>query len=542
MYAEMPRSHEQIYGPEPAVIHQMQNVLELRRQRLLLRQPEAEQIINKETAFLNIFYHKALYERVARADDVQSQEIQAADSLAKSLLSFSPYRIGCIDGRNNYVFVAGLTPGVGGDYPVPAGDPKEFVEDHSGELVLLKGSNYASALDDIVSKQNGKVPTIVLDSHIECAAQALSESGKKPSDKRGDYHDHGLLADVQRKRKIKDAIYKYRDTYHVGKNIDVNQISYDPTTNYLYMGLAKEHATQYAKANGGFTTEVLNDLAEQDLIISTQHIVNGAHFQAEFEQRLFTPDWQKNYRETGFNFWRGMEELSKTDLLNSLSEKVRNVFPNTVEVTDQEVKTRAQLLLMNCYAGYLNNQAGIVANKHTEQWVVVATREYGPFDSTSGFQVSSHSSDIPGDVALGNGIVLKNRKLQTVNDITGIYNGDYLKAPLAYNAQVIDKLQLPDWEAISKVDFSDLAHNNWRVWNTDEFRKYLKGKYAYFTDEGISLLNQLREKAAEMLRPGGPTADQIMNGDLHTLYTVTDSKRRPLFAFPLEYFGYANQK
>ena len=164
------------------------------------------------------------------------------------------------------------------------------------------------------------------------------------------------------------------------------------------------------------------------------------------------------------------------------------------------------------------------------------TMDHDP--SVSGFQVSRFSADIPGDVALGNSIVLSNRRKGLVQDFTGNYQGEeWTMAPYTTMVQAIDRNSLNDWKKLADVDFSDISKINWVNMETDGFFAYIDSKSPKISFAALKKLEELRLVAIKLIRDtnNSGTGQQIQDGTMNILYTVTDASRRPVFILPLDY-------
>jgi len=518
----------------PDIAMNLDNAIEIRSKRLQTYYSEGEPDGERRNNFLAAFHYLALSERFRRAANIESEEIQFADAAALSFLKFLPYRLDCIDGRNKLISMFGITPGVGGDFRVPAGDPQGLSLIDSETLELDPKSDYADSLRGVTCTNNDQRKVIILDSHLHCAAQAAREGSRPPSSACPVYSDEGLLADVKYKKQMHSAITRFTDQENPDADIDTIQISYDPKTNYLFMGLEKNKNIQFGEANGGYSSGNIATMVESGSIISTEQLAHDIEIKSLLEEFIFTPDWIENYRGTGKQFWENIQGLASDSILDNIQDKVRSVYP---EAENSEIETRSKLLLLNLYSGFLNNTAGIVTEDHHETTIIISKKDYGPHRRyVSGFQVSSYSSDIPGNVILGNSIVMKNRAQGLVTDVTGNYKADELLfAPYTAMVQTIVRRDgQTDWKELSKIDFSDLNNIDWLHIDDNGFKNYVIGKYSGITVYALDQLNELRSNAIKLMNNAN-TREQIQNGTLHVLYTVTDSSRRPVFVFPLDF-------
>lgn len=518
------------------------------RDRFMEERGRPSDVIKRERTYLRNFTTTALEERAERARDVISPEVQTASNIADNFFTSEPYRLGCIDGRNKFIYAFGVPPDIGGDYRLPAGDPLEIKRGPYGRMVIPKDSHYSEALSAVIKKSNGKRPAILLDSHIGCAARKIMSDGTKQREDRKTYDDSGLLDDVKRKKEIAGAIHDFSQQETIGSDpLETVQYSYHPRTNYIYMGLERDENIEEADAMGGYTAEVLETMQQEGKILYTGDIAEHETVRTALERKLFRPDFKSNYRDSMRKFWSNIEALAEdTELMDAFESELTKVFPELDSSDDEHEyskQVKLQLLLLNTYMGYLNNVAGTVAKDHTENTVVVTDREYGPFNHVSGFQVSRNSGDIPADVDLGIGIILNNRESdghsEAIRDVTGTYeDGEYINAPVSVLVQVVDREGLPDWDEMAETDFSDLGEFDWRKMPQNEFNQYIIEKRPGISAKALEDINRLREKARKLLEPYEPTSDKIINGDVHVTYVITDRNRNAKLILPLEYRGY----
>ena len=378
--SELLATTELLSIPPEVIMRQMTNAITMRSNRLQdffanYDGPDVNAEILRQANYLKSFYNLALVERFKRADDVESEDIKFADKAALEFLNFLPYRLDCIDGRNKYITMFGITPGVGGDLRVPAGSPQGFIKTSYNSLWLDPNSDYAISLRGVITSNELDKKVVILDSHLHCAAQGAHESSRSPSCLNPSYPDNGLLVDVKHKKEMHTAIDGFAMNTNPEVDLNTVQISYDPTTNYMYMGLEKEENIKFGEANNGYSLDVLDNLVTNNKIISTKHLADDSEMSSLLEEFEFKPNWIEDYRNTGKTFWINIKKMASGKIMDKITNKVREIYG---DIADSEIETRSKLILLNLYSGYLNNTACSVKSGHHESTVNITEKDYGP--------------------------------------------------------------------------------------------------------------------------------------------------------------------
>ncbi|MFA6016953.1 MAG: hypothetical protein WC744_02610 [Patescibacteria group bacterium] len=488
--------------------------------------------------------------RNSRADAIEKKDYIDFTKDIEKLLIYPIFGVDCIDGRVLPALIAGLVAKIGGFLRIPAGDPKEFVQQLGGGIfnrtVLNNGSNFAKRLDEAFDNRGDDVVEI-LDSHVKCAAREIEE---KKRFKNSSIPDHGLFADVMRKKNIADAMVSYVKTnnkrYETSKRVHPIQISFDPHNGYLYMGLETEKAIKKAQQNGNqFTDHVLTELSAEGKIISTYQIAHEQNVQEILRNKYFHVDWENKYVDTAKKFWSNIKKIidESPDFFNNLEGRVRSVFPDINDAN--EIKTRTILVLANLYSGFLLNTKGIYPySEHTEEIIVVSEGGYSPYKVASfGIHILDEPN-IPKAAKLAYDLIRNNRKENRANFGYQIFEPNknpfetynpkrraaYNEAPVPIVVEEVvrfNKLKnevskigsqknLEEerfWKEMNKIkDWSFLKEINWIDMNDDEFKIYLRGRLSIYSirDQRVyEEINNLRNRVASLYKDKTVYANEI---------------------------------
>ncbi|HSR89340.1 MAG TPA: hypothetical protein VLK22_03000 [Candidatus Udaeobacter sp.] len=507
---------------------------------------------NKKLAMLHFKLCQFIYSRDHRLDEIASSEVQEAIETKTGLFPYGvPKLLLCLDGRVLSKLFAGLH---GNALRMPAGDSSEFRPRRHGKGLFLADGQISNVVDEVLKSQDEVCE--VLDSHVGCAARNLAAEEKKG----GAVPDKGLSDDVRRKRDMAVALQKYVGNKYAGeKKVVVLQTSFDPHSGYMYMGLEKADCLDHDPrvTAEGFTENNINSLVEEGKIIYAKELADNV-FRDLFLKNYFAINYETDYVNSTANFWNKIKAMSK-EALPIVKEKLEQVFSKElVGLTDQErekqIEQRAVLLLANAYNAFLHNynQDGspreYAYEKHDESVVVVTLSEKGPFDRARSFSLNPANPDLSGDINLAKGLIQGNRRggrmsateKKAVESLYGGKKEDYVNNPIPIilferleispDPLVLQKLQLADW--------SDLAEKNWMSMSEQEFDAYLEGKVSNIPLKVARKINELRQRAISLYKPGQKSTEALLDGRLVPVWVLTGPDRRTLAMLPFVAKGY----
>lgn len=471
------------------------------------------------------FLERILKSRTKRAREISSPEyIKILDKLMLpkekgGYFNFPDiFGVDCIDGRVVSPLLAGLVARFFGVIRTPAGDLSEFEKRSGNGTVLLEGSDFAKRLMETFDNRNTDYITQIYDSHVECKARGNLE------EKRLGYKspDHGLFVDVVRKKAMAQATKDYVTEHGGGnKKVDVIQLSFNPETGSLYMGLDTDKALDAARKKGGMFFDnseaeeeipfkerkntdfnLLDELAESGDIISTEHLVKKASVISALEPHGIALNWESDYVGTAKKFWEKIAELQKTDLYQNIQKKLSAIYPDIAkqEKDDRgkkEIEDRATIVLANLFSVYCFTRDGKTYPyaKHIEEIANASRGGISPYSEIPAFGISIHDlKNIAANAKLAYNIILGNRKEKRVHTRKD--------APVVLTVQHMIRTSPSDpiWREINKINFQSLPDitwegegNTWLYMDDDQFKKCMKTNFNIKNEGIIEELNSLRK-------------------------------------------------
>lgn len=511
----------------------------------------------KDYDFLRDFYTRFFKDRNARAFEVSSSEYKKVKDLANQQFPAVTLWNLCMDGRVLAVLINGASAGVGSSIRVPGGILREFVFGEDGKLALLENSNFAFIMRRALKRFNTKTIYEVYDSHVGCAARNAEEMafGKLP-------RDAGLLTDVLYKKQMAQATLNFvakhfRDTIRI---VPI-QTSFDPHSGFLYMGLETKKALSYAGTHGGeFDEEVLQALVEQNIILSTEQLIDRANLEEIFRDHVFSLNWKENYQQSAKHFWENIA-LFRDRVLPGIGKKILQIYPELAEPTQsakEELAERAILLLTNAYSGYLHNKkhlevhaAGALEEEeeyhkypygvHREEGIKVSEGGHPPYEISTFVVFSLDTKNLPGNIELAAGLIRNNRREKRVQDRSRLYTStqEFVEAPVPVVVQEIvrEEISEEEWERVSEIKWGDLP-KNWDTMSEKDFFIYLQRK----SNMSLAIakgLNHLRERVAFLYDPEYPTSEHLLSGAKAALPVIVGLNRKNYFVIPFVKLGFA---
>ena len=475
-----------------------------------------------------------------RIYDLASPEILEALEIKKRFFPYdTPYLILCVDGRLMQKVFACLH---GKAFSVPAGDVKsDFLPSRNENELFLKKGKFSLMLKEANQKQDG-IFHIVFDSHLHCAAGKLAAEDCHC----GPVSDEGLFDDVSKKILKKEAVLKFCQKEFPNAEVFVSQTSFNPSDGFMFAGLEKEECLKFA--NGAYTDEVLAELVNRDLIISTAE--EAKNFNELFHEYFFDCDYRKDYRQSTIKFWRNFELMSGK-LLPYFEEKIKSVlgFNN-----QKRIEQLAALLCANTYNGYLHNHQADGSLKeypykdHKESVISVTLSEKGPFSGAESFFVYPGNKMVSSGIKLGRNLVIKNRsngnmsplEIEAVDHIFGEKTAEYAKAPVPviFFQRTVKDLSFEETKELQKISWQDLADNQWFDWSDQEFSSYLEEKVSGISMNIFNAMNELRKMAINLYEPGQPVTDDLLTGRVMPFWFLSSPDREIILPVPFIINGY----
>ncbi|MEI8103578.1 MAG: hypothetical protein WCG84_01580 [Candidatus Moraniibacteriota bacterium] len=506
-----------------------------------------------EQKMLAMLYFKLwqfTYSREQRAEDTDSSEVVEADRIVQKLFPLGiPRLMLCVDGRVLSKLVAGLHEG---SFRVPAGDDAEFVPHREGSgLFLPREAFLTTVLERAFSLRDTVVQ--VFDSHLHCAARKSSETerlGMEPA-------DDGVLQDVLRKKAMGEALKEYVDaTFHDTKRVYAVQISFNPLDGYCYMGLEKDECLNHpAVFKTGFTTEVLDALVTEGKIISTREFVEGKHLlQDIFIRYFFDVNYETDYRHSTLSFWKNMDTMME-ECMPIIRQELVRVFPYLSDGTCQdELRERATLLLANAYNAFLHNfdkqqqSREYPYDQHDESVVTVAYGDRGPYDRARSFSVDPNNPDLSYVVRFTAGLIRNNRRAErysgTESEALRACYGEHIEhypqnpVPIFFFERIDVEPSAEIVQALQRSDWSDIVDMDWMNMTDQQFERYLNNKVSNIPAIVARKINALRLRAADLFRSGRAATEDLLEGRLVPVWTLSAPDRRTLAIFPFIAKGY----
>lgn len=570
------RRPEPLLGASPEAIeqflpenlaYQVENFVGLHR-RYNEMVPKRFRSPEEDFEYLEDFFKGFILDRNRRAEEVSDPRYERVVELANTLLPMPTLEVICMDGRVKLIHTNGFSAEIGNSLRTPAGLLKEFVRQSDGKLSLERNSKFARLLLDQLSKNNTIAE--VFDSHWFCAARIGEEEAT------GNHTaDGGLFRDILQKKEMVDATKDFAQTEGRENDIAFIQTTFNPITGYLYMGLERDGAIEFAEeiarkkgeergVNPDRATQyaqydkpTIKALLEQGEIISTGDFLKDEEIRSAFERNFFNADWQKDYLQTAEKFWSSIEKL-RDELLPRLEGVVSKIYPENTDPEKYrlEIEERAMILLTNAFNAFLHNtthnemeylektdheyelEGHYRYGEHSEEGVKVSEGGHPPYDIAMFVVYSGDIENISSRVELASKLVRNNRRAGRVKDRLGrLTNPDefgiipvpIVMQEIARNQNGV-KISEKDWGALGKIEWDDMPPN-WASLTDKEMSNYLVSK-------GISnhLLIQsvlaLREKMAMIYNPSQETSSHIKDLYKIVLPIISDQKRKTHAVIP----------
>lgn len=482
---------------------------------------------------------RILISRTKRASEISTSEyLKVIDLLMTPkenggiFNSTDIFGIDCIDGRVLPVFVAGIIAKFGGMIRIPAGDLTEMRK-RSGVTDLVEGSNFANRLNQAFKNRKTNKITQIFDSHLYCAAREKDENAHKrfPA-------DHGLYADVKRKKEMAGATIRYVEKQNNKRTVSPVQLSFDPHTGYIYMGLETDKSMKEAEKHGGVffdeskaATEkgenfnLLKKMSHDGDILSTELLSKDPDITTVLIQhRLTDIDWENHYSRTAVNFWDRIKKLQKTSVYTSLKIKLAAIYPEIAKSANgkAEIEDRATIALANLFGTYCLTRGGtrpFPHEEHKEEIGVASEGGYGPFPEIPSFAINIHDEDnLAANAKLAYDIILSNRKKRNV--------------PTREDAPVVIMVEHilrtgpkdPIWKALTDAELQKQLRSlpdipfhgkNWLDWDDAEFHNVLKSNFNIKDPKITQELNKLRHAMIALYKrvpnkSGDPLKDESL--------------------------------
>lgn len=495
---------------------------------------------DEDYAYIHSFFSRVITDRNKRANTIDSPEFSEATKTAKRLLPYPTYLENCMDGRL-FGPLIGLYGHIGDVLSVAGGILYEFVRDEDQQLTLSPQSNFAQLLKKYLNQSHTKSISLVIDSHVGCAARGAEEAarGKFPN-------DNGLLTDVLHKLEMTDAVKEFvMTTYKGEKRIFPMNISTDPKDGFLYMGLAQEPALEYAIQEEGYTEEVLKTLTEKGQIISARQISQELNVKSVFEKHIFFIDITHNYGETAVQIWKHIDEM-KNELLPVIIKKIEKVYPKLKDNNrrKKELEERALVILVNAYTGFLHKKyyTAYPYAEHHEEGVFVSKGNNPPYEISMFGESSIDMRNLPSNINLASSIVRNNRKNDRVVDETGIFNqaDEFVSAPVGVVMQVkvLDVLPNKDWDKFSQLNWYDIKQIPWDTMSENAFMNYLEDKAGTMPVCVANAINKLRQRMGILYDIDEAISTRLIDHDIIVLPIISDVSKRVRFIVPFIKTGF----
>ncbi len=533
--------------------------------------------------YLRHFFKDFIKDNNARAEEVSSEDYIKIKKFANSLLPVKIFWNLCIDGRVLRVLMHGASAGIGSSIKVPGGILREFVRGTDGQLKLKEESDFARYIQRAYTDFNLDSIVEVFDSHLGCAARFQEEQlkGRDPQ-------DAGLFADVSHKLQMAKATKLFvENTYGKEKRIHAIQISFDPHTGYMYMGLETDRVFDYVMKNGKeFLSDTIERFVKEGKIISTEEIARDEKVKELFEKRAFILDWRRNYINSAKAFWKAIADM-KEQLHPSIARRIKNVYPYLEErnkQAEEELETRFMLLLTSTFSGFLNNmhpdQSSVFSSQlsassesvisqsveqtekqktgklesdnpvhtypygeHDEECIRVSEGGYPPYKIPTFTVFSYEEANLPGSIELSASLIRKNRKEGRVVDSSGNFTDPQqftgAALPIIVQEIVRDPLSEEEWREIAKIEWDDLPIK-WGLLTDDEFFQYLRSKGVENFSVGIGI-NNLRKRMAILYYPYYSISSRLIEQYSVALPVLADKLRRNWCVIPFVKLGYGSE-
>lgn len=511
-------------------------------------------------AFLRDFFPRSIEDQNSRSEEVTSEKYQKVLHTAKKQFLHKPHWVLCVDGRVLLVLAYGATADIDNSVKIAGGMVREFVRGTDGKLFLRRQSNFAKLLEQALELSKTDAIIEVFDSHVACAARQVEEEGK------GKYpDDSGLLADVHHKKQMVSATNSYvKKLFGSGKYALCIQTSFDPHTGFLYMGLETPGALQYANRRGRmYTKDILRQLVVDGIILSTHQMSEEPKIKKVLQRYDFSLTWKNAYVQSAVTYWKNVEKL-REDLLPILKKKVLGVYPELSSKdkrAQEEVETRAFLLLLNLYCGFLENihpeaesdstspeengphrPYAYAYGVHEEEAVRISEGSFPPYKISSFPVFSLDEINLQTNIEHSCALVRMNRKEGRVIDRSKTFHDavTFARAPVPATMQEIvrdERLTKEDWEMLQDVDWSDLPFIPWDTMRREEFEEYV-AKKVKLPQTLIMGIQRLRQKMRDVWNPAQTISHHLVNQDEVILPMLTDRSRFIRTIIPFVKLGY----
>lgn len=506
----------------------------------------------KDYLYLEKFFLDFIRDQNKRALEIESEKYKTILFFAREQFPLRTMFNLCIDGRTLPVLEFGASAVFGSSVRVPGGMLRDFIRGTDGQLKLSAGSYYAKLLHKAFKRHEVTRLAEVYDSHVGCAARLVEEQakGRNPG-------DAGLFSDISHKKQIAEATSRYCQTRWKGQKMVVPvQVSFDPQSGYLWMGLETEKALEFVLRRGKeFTQEVLLDLLKQGKVISTKHLASIPQIKRVLEEYFFPLDWKSNYITSADQFWHAVAAM-KSVIYPLLESEVLRLYPHLKENATAQIlekEERIMLLLSNLFSGFLHTHSvkgkgskhlfvsSYPYTAHEEEGVNVSEGGYPPNDIAMFVVFSLDTKNLSTGIELAASLVRKNRTDGRVVDKYGIFSDrrEFVEAsvPVVMQEIVRDVVSIEEWKFVESVSWEDLPEN-WEKMTDAAFLKYLHEKAPL--PAGVILgVNNLRRRMAVLYDLGSPSSSHIIEHYKVVLPIITGRYRMHHFIVPFVKHGFA---
>lgn len=491
-------------------------------------------------AMLEFKMAQFIFSRDLRVADTLSPEVtEALDIKNRLFVSGPPLTFLCMDSRVLSNLIACLQ---GRSLRTPAGDmTNEFLPKAFGPGLFLREGELTQMIDQHLAGHD--IIVEMLDSHFGCAARGIDQRQKLGYDPA----DGGLAADVKRKRQMAEALKEFvQKRYGSAKKIFPLQFSFDPHEGYSFQGLELNLEDKRVMADG-FTAKVLKQLIEEGKIVSTKALCQNEEFRKILSKKWFALDYETNYRQSKLLFWKNVDDMC-AEALPMIHRALQSVFPHLNQGANRhELIQRSIFLLANAYNAFLLNTdeqgkpKAYLYDTHEESVIAVTFSEKGPFDRAVAFSIDPHNKQLSDHLTLGMQLIWNNRKSGRMSSyeieaLGRIFENsqDYVFNPVL--AMFFERLphhfDEAEIERLRKVDWSDLPTLAWWQMTDGEFLNYLDQKSPNIPAVIANAANDLRHRAIQLLTPGHPATEVLLDGRLVPVWTVSGPQRETYLMLP----------
>lgn len=296
---------------------QLHNVLLHQMERCANNQddPELRHGIKANFQWLKKFVELYYRSRISRSRELQSTEVVQAQELARTYIGKGnhDFFVTCVDGRNMPTVMFSKPPHVGGALRAPAGIVNGFMEGQKKDTVLIDYDSYVvKQIITLLRERPGDTIYYGLDSHLGCAARTQIHATEG-----GQQLDGGVRADIISKIMIANGIMQLRAELSAKGEAVAHIIpiffSFDPTTGGVISGL-ELHVHDAEVAEKGFTSEILDRLAEKGKIVRTIDFLNDQTIIQTLKKQIKpnSADFSHAYSKSLLANW-----IATTDMYNN---------------------------------------------------------------------------------------------------------------------------------------------------------------------------------------------------------------------------------